>query len=411
MVYPDIVSAKSSSPIQHHQFNLAPIADRFLAFVIDAFLFGSVINFLVSPQLKEVRSYAIQNENSTETLIVWIMFLGSVILLSIFIQSLCTFFLSGTPGQRILKLRIVSISYDNYQNEFNSIQFLQAILRSFFWWLSLGFLGWPFLETMSHPQRRCLHDRASDTMVISLIATGDLGPSLMEKKLITSWMRLAFFSILLLLGLYSVKIHQMVRAGYFTRQEYNSKGYLCELSTTEPLSPSKRLDLLLAVHILDPSDEDCLGAESDLALWNQDEFDKPMGYFVKFYLEADKDKKSDYQKVLCEKYPLNEACQLSKSVGKNISVSDVSKNFSFTTSKVLLLEKSLKKKNLELAASLMTDLLKDKNLEPYLQKNYVRMAWQIQNSNLSSKRSPANTGTSSDLKSALTDFKRRFEIP
>ena len=407
MVYPDIASAKSPSPDQHHQFNLAPIADRFLAFVIDAFLFGSVINFLVAPQLKEVRSYAMQNENSPETMIVWLMFVGSVILLSVFIQSLCTFFLSGTPGQRILKLRIVSISYDNYQKEFNSIQFLQALQRSFFWWLSLGFLGWPFLETMSHPQRRCLHDRASDTMVVSLIATGDLGPSAMEKKLISSWMRLAFFSILLLLGLYSVKIHQMVRSGYFTRQDYNSKGYLCELSTTESLSASKRLDLLLAVHILDPNDEDCLGAESDLALWNQDEFDKPMGYFVKYYLETDKEKRTEYQKVLCEKYPLNEACQLSKFIMNENGVIEANKNFSLSTSKVLLLSKSMKKQNFTMAASLMADLLKDKSLEPYLQKNYVKMAWQIQNLNLSTKRSPA----SSDLKSVLKDFKKRFDIP
>ncbi len=407
MVYPDIVSAKSPSPDQHHQFNLAPVADRFLAFVIDAFLFGSVINFLVAPQLKEVRSYALQNENSAESMIIQMMFVLSVILLSIFIQSLCTFFLSGSPGQRILKLRVVSISYDNYQKEFNSIQFLQAIQRSFFWWLSFIFLGWPFLETMSHPQRRCLHDRASDTMMISLIATGDLGPSVMEKKLISSWMRLAFFSILLLLGLYSVKIHQMVRSGYFTRQDYNSKGYLCELSTAEPLSASKRLDLLLAAHILDPSDEDCLGAESDLALWNQDEFDKPMGYFVKYYLETDKDKKTEYQKALCEKYPLNEACQLSKFIANENSVLQANQSFSLITSRVLLLAQSMKKQNFTTAASLMADLLKDKNLEPYLQKNYVKMAWQIQNLNLSSKRSPASV----ELKSVLKDFKKRFDIP
>ena len=244
-------------------------------------------------------------------------------------------------------------------------------------------------------------------MVVSLIATGDLGPSAMEKKLISSWMRLAFFSILLLLGLYSVKIHQMVRSGYFTRQDYNSKGYLCELSTTESLSASKRLDLLLAVHILDPNDEDCLGAESDLALWNQDEFDKPMGYFVKYYLETDKEKRTEYQKVLCEKYPLNEACQLSKFIMNENGVIEANKNFSLSTSKVLLLSKSMKKQNFTMAASLMADLLKDKSLEPYLQKNYVKMAWQIQNLNLSTKRSPA----SSDLKSVLKDFKKRFDIP
>lgn len=220
-------------------------------------------------------------------------------------------------------------------------------------------------------------------------------------------MRLAFFSILLLLGLYSIKIHQMVRGGYFTREEYNSKGYLCELSTTESLSASKRLDLLLAVHILDPSDEDCLGAESDLALWNQDEFDKPMGYFVKYYLETDKEKKTEYQKVLCEKYPLNEACQLSKWMLTESSALEANKSFSLNTSRVLLLVKSLKKQNFTTAASLMADLLKDKNLEPYLQKNYVRMAWQIQNLNLSTKRSPA----SSELKSTLKDFKKRFDIP
>ena len=417
MVYPDIVSAKTLPAHQHYDFHLAPIADRFLAFVIDAFLFGSVINFIVASQLKEVRTYAIQNENSPETLIVWLMFVGSVILLSIFIQSLCTFFLSGTPGQRILKLRVVSISFDNYQKEFVPLQFLQSVLRSFFWWLSLGFLGWPFLECMSHPQRRCLNDRASDTMVVSLIATGDLGPQRLEKKLISSWMRLVFFSILLLLGLYSVKVHQMVRSGYFSREDYNSKGYLCELSTSESVSVSKRLDLLLAIHILDNNDEDCIVTESDLALWNQDDFDKPMGYLVKYYLETDKDKKSEYQKILCDRYPLHEACQLSKFIATSKTDVDSNKEFteqglrkkglSLTTSRVLLLEKSLKTKNFNLAAALMSDLLKDKDLEPSLQKNYVSMAWQIQNLNLFNKRQPASV----EMNSVLKEFKKRFKIP
>ena len=421
MVYPDIMSAKNPPSNQHYQFHLAPVADRFLAFVIDAFLFGAVINFLVAGQLKEVRSYAIQNENSPETLIIWLMFVGSIILLSIFIQSLCTFFLSGTPGQRILKLRVVSMTYDNFEKDFYPIQFLQALLRSSLWWLSLPFMGWPFLEAMSHPQRRCFHDRASDTMVVSLIANSDLGPSRLEKKLVSSWLRLIFFSFLMMLGLYSMKVHQMVRSGYFSREDYNNKGYLCELSTSESLSASKRLDMLLAIHILDPNDEDCLGSESDLALWNQDEFDKPMGYLVKFYLEIDKDKKSEYQKVLCEKHPNHEACQLSKFILATEMVSESTKELnkeigeeslrkkglSLLTSRVFLLDKSLKNKNFILSAALMEDLLKDKVLEPYLQKNYVSLAWQIQNQSLSNKRSPA----SDELQTVLKEFKKRFEIP
>ena len=407
MVYPDILSAKShQKQQQQHQFHLAPIADRFLAFVIDALLFGAVINFLVAGQLKEVRTYAIQNENSPETLIVWLMFIVSIVLLSIFIQSLCTFFLSGTPGQRILKLRVVSVSFDNYEKEFNSIQFLQAILRSFLWWLSLGFFGWPFLETMSHPQRRCLHERASDTMVVSLIATGDLGPTGFEKRMVSSWMRLIFFSMLLLVGLYSVKVNQMVQSGYFTREEYNNKGYLCELDTAESLSASKRLDLLLTIHILNASDRECLDSESDLALWKHEDFDKPMAYLVKFYLELDKDKKAEYQKVLCDKYPNHEACQLSKYISAK-KFPEKEKNLSLSISKALLLEKNLKKKNFNQSALLITELLKEKDLEPYLQKKYVGLAWQIQKSVDANKRSPA----SSEMQSTLQEFKKRFDIP
>jgi uncharacterized RDD family membrane protein YckC len=412
MVYPDIGSASKAAKNKPFEFHLASVADRFLAFVLDSFLLAPVISLMVAGQLKEVRNYALQNENSPEAVIVWFMFVLSVILISIFLQAVFTFFWSATPGQRLLNLRVVSLSYSSYENNFNSLSFMQCLFRSFLWWFSFLFIGWPFLEILSHPQRRCLHDRASDTMVISAVPTGDLGPSPMEFRFISSWMRLIFLSLLLMLGLYSIKVHQMVRGGFFSREEYDSKGYLCELPVSNALSASKRLDILLALRLLDKKEDECIDSETDLALWNREELDKPMGYLVKYFLEKDNEKKDEYSDFICEKYPEHEACEVVKfDSGESTGVTGLKKKgMTLFTSRVLVLEDMMKQKNYVTAGALIQDLLKEKSLEPALEKVYINLGWQVQ---AALRQQPSRKGrvpASAELEELLQDFKKRFEI-
>ena len=59
----------------------------------------------------------------------------------------------------------------------------------------------------------------------------------------------------------------------------------------------------------------------------------------------------------------------------------------------------------------MDDLLKEKSLEPFLQKEYVSMAWQIQTAGQMNKITNQRAPASTELDSILKEFKQRFKIP
>jgi uncharacterized RDD family membrane protein YckC len=411
MVLPDIPSANPQSADVNKNFILASVPDRFLAFVIDAFLLVPVIGLFSAGQLREIKEYSLQRDDSPESFIVTILFVLTILFVSIFLQSVFTFFWQATPGQKILNLKVVSLHYDSKHRSVGALTFPQALLRSFLWWASVALAGLPFFETFSHNHRRCLHDRASDTLLVSLVQNGEAGPSRAEKQFVSNWMRMAFMGTVLFLGLYFMKVHQLVKSGFFTREELGDKGLLCEADISSKTGFSQRLDLLLSMQILEKGDEDCLDMESDLALWNKDSQDKAIGYLVKVYLTTDKDRKKEYQRYICETYPEGEECRAATyMINKEEMPADEfkSKGLHLASSKVLLLKEVLAEKNFVSAAALMNDLLEIDSLQPYLQKTYVKMVWQIKDEQLaSSKRSPA----SNELQEVISDFKKRFEIP
>lgn len=399
MVYPDIDSVSQSAQDGSKQYHLATVADRFFAFVIDAFLFFPVIGLFAAGQLHDVREYALQKEDSPEAFIVWILFIFSVVGFSILLQSAFAFFWNASPGQKFLNLRLVSSS--------GALTFPQAFLRSLLWWVSLGFFGWPFLETFSHPQRRCLHDRASDTLLISLIPTRDSGPSKMEQQFVSSWFRMGFIALMLVFALAFMKVHQKVRNGFYTKEDLAEKGFLCEVDLPEATSFAKRLDVLLTRQILEEGDDECLDMESDVALWNKESKDKAMGYLVKVYVSSDKEKKMEYHNYLCKTYPSSEECLTSFFfvTPDKFPAEKLQKQSTLATSRVLLLKNALFLKNFPSADALLDDLMKEKALKSHLQKMYVRLAWQVREAE--SGRAPA----SKELHEIISEFKRRYGIP
>lgn len=66
---------------------------------------------------------------------------------------------SKTIGQRIMKIKIVK-----YENPQERISLVNAYLR----WFTKGMLGWiSFISIHSNPQRRAIHDFASDSIMIN----------------------------------------------------------------------------------------------------------------------------------------------------------------------------------------------------------------------------------------------------
>lgn len=406
MVFPDISSQPRKS-LESSPWYLPTVADRVLAFVIDAFLFVPVVLLLTAGQLRDVKDYTLQNEDSPEATIVWLLLVFSILGFSIFLQSLFTYFWAASPGQKILNLQVVSLTPEKDPR----ITFPQAVLRSIFWWVSSLSFGIPFLEVLSHPQRRCFHDKASDTLLVSRVPTHDDGPSRMERQFVASWLRMVFLGIIVFGSLYFMKIQQSVKKGLFSREEMEQRGDLCRADISKDISVAQRLDILLSMHLLEESDGECLERESEMALWSKDLQDKPAAYLVKVALQKDREKKQEYQGYLCEKFGKSEECELARfmteATPRENSVKKLKlKGMSLVTSRTLILQDSLKNKNLISAAAIIEDLMRDKSLQPYLQKLYVRMAWQMRDGEKAA-RTPANAETQEILKI----FRKRYEIP
>ena len=164
MVFPDL-----SAPEVCQKKNVAErtaiafIADRFLALVLDFLIMSPVVSLLLAGLMKKTKTYFLLDAQSPEGFVagLLIFILGACIV--ILLQSVFMYYWQATPGQFFMQMRV--ISYPHYRQR---LSFSQCVLRSFCFCASFLLLAIPFLEVLSHPLRRAFHERASDTMVITL---------------------------------------------------------------------------------------------------------------------------------------------------------------------------------------------------------------------------------------------------
>jgi len=146
---------------------LAPLGPRMGALIIDlifsftlVMLIWSIINIAWTPEIM-VRIYLSWYQDIPVELPQSYAFLADLV--SFGIPSLYSAgFIAAhgkTPGKAIFRLRVV-----NAQGGKPAL--FQALVRGFFFGLSLGFYGLPFLVAFVSPQRRAIHDVAAGTYVV-----------------------------------------------------------------------------------------------------------------------------------------------------------------------------------------------------------------------------------------------------
>jgi uncharacterized RDD family membrane protein YckC len=178
MVIQDLSDHSASAP--QTGLRLAPVADRVLAFAIDFFLFSPVVHLLLSLLLRKIEVLLISAPNSMELFSLIFVCLAATVFFVVIVQTLFLTFLGGTPGKLFLKLRVIPLSGDSAVQ----LTLNQAFIRSLLWVVEVSLFLVPFLEVLSHSQRRALHDRGAETMVVTLKSKGDSGPHPLEVHLI-----------------------------------------------------------------------------------------------------------------------------------------------------------------------------------------------------------------------------------
>ncbi len=406
MVIRDLSAPESRSQVFREEVRIAFVSDRFIAAVLDFLIFSPVVSFCVAGFLKEIKTYLLIDPQSFEASIIWFLFLVASAGLVVFIQALFLYFWNATPGQRFMQMKVIS-----YPRRFEALTFAQCLLRSTLWALSFGLVAAPFLEVIGHPLRRSFHERASDTLVITLKEEQDDGPLLLERKFVGSWLRMFFLLVFLVGGLYGVKTYRMVHDGQFATTQAEDKHLLCNQIGTDSYVGAQRIDMATAMFLSDEVTADCLRKEADYALWNSLESEKSWAYLAKAILSDDKMDQERYFTKSCEWDKKVEPCHLAKYMAQDEDqdVNVLTKaHLVSVTSRILMLNDMIEQKKYVRAIAVIKDLQHETPLHAAMEKQYVRSVWALHEESKSSgmSRRPASE-LNEDI---IREFKEKYGV-
>ncbi|MCX7978391.1 MAG: RDD family protein [Bdellovibrionaceae bacterium] len=397
MVIPDLshIPSKQSKPT----YRIAPVSDRVVSFVIDFLVFSPVIGLLVARDIRELRLLTLFGADQQSINEVFSLIVLGVAFWSVLLSMLFLWFWQATPGQRFLKIRVLSLDGQH-------LTLTQCFLRSLGFFVGLVSLGLLFFGVMAHSHRRALHDRLSDTIVTTLKDQVDPGPLPMEKSFFSSWGRSFVVALLLFIGISWLTAPRGQSSIVASSSERES--ILCT-QLPEKIPMEQRLDWALGLFLLDAVDADCLRKETQIVLWNRHGQKKILAYFSAFILSDDKEEAERYAKVVCQDGEGSLECSLLRFwQSQSPERSDLLRRFGLrdVTSRVLVLKDSLENGNYLSASALMQDLAQDEDIAPFMEVLYVRLAWEAQEVLRNNRRNPA----SEELNAIVHRFKKRYGI-
>lgn len=295
MVYEDISSDQKNLKVKLPLTKgyQASVLDRIFSFVLDYLILSPVVSFLILIFFQKEISVWKENSFSPELQAVFIL-LGIVyILLFSFMQSFFIYFWQATPGQYFLKLKI--------HNE-NSTEFLffRILLRQVGFWLSILFVGFPWLSILSHPQQKTFYDKLSELQVLSGKSQQNYFTFELETKYWQAFVTtfLIFFTVLgIAVGWQQ---HQKIKLAAYTFEKMKNENFFCE--ELKSVQITDRLQTVIALNLVSQISDTCVDKEADFVLWKSDNEElRSLAYYAKSLTENESDAEEKY---------LNQACQI-----------------------------------------------------------------------------------------------------
>lgn len=381
---------------------LAPVSDRLLSFLIDFMIFSPVLSLLGAGLLREVRTYLLLQSESPEAAWTWILFVAWTAVCTVVLQAACFKLWSATPGQKFMQLRVRT-----YPERRGELSWAQSFLRAIFWGVGFALGSVPFLSVFIHSRRRALHDRVSDTIVVTLKEEGDPGPIDVEARFFASVVRAVVLVAATAVLASGVRLKSMVANGDFSHVARWEDGHLCE-RVPAALTGTKRLDTALALYFASQVDAECLDKEADEALWNKSGGERTFGALIRYFLEDDTVKKKKYRELACAD-AAGEACGLiAYNESKDDARGDILRKAGLSTlsARYLLMQESLDNGEFLSAISLIEDLQAERGFSTAVAKPYVRAVWGLAEDRKGDGRRPASVETDRVFRT----FKERFDI-
>lgn len=403
MVFPDL-SAPEIKFRQSPTKKLTPIAsvtDRFVALILDFLIFSPVISLFLAGIVRNAKISFLINSSSQEGLIAFGLGVSLCLFLVILLQTSFLYFLQATPGQIFLQLKVIS-----YPDSKPRLDFNQCFLRSFMWCTGFVFLGIPYLEIVGHPLRRAFHERASDTLVVTLKKNFDRGPFPLETNFIASWLRMCFLFLILLGSLGFLKTYRALKLGHYAKAG-NPGSHCKELLTAEPVSAS-RMDMAVTLFLLGEISPQCLNQEADANLWNGEYLNHEMSYLAKALASDSEPDQDKYFKKICENIN-SSACIMARYLReegpKDLQFADQK----LLISQLLLSEEKYFEKDFRASIKIIETMQKEPALKAALEKRYVRSIWSLNETNKLLKKQQGRFPSSDDSE-ILNSFKEKYEV-
>lgn len=402
MLFPDLSAPEvSQTENQTNKKAIAFIADRFLALVLDFLIISPIVSLFLAGLMRKTKTYFLLDSQSAEGFVAGLLvfILGAALI--VLIQSVFLYFWQATPGQYFMQMRVIS-----YPHARNRLTFSQCLVRSFCFNASFVVIAIPFLEVLSHPLRRAFHERASDTMVITLKKVCDDGPHEMEERFISSWIRMGFLIFALFAVVGTLKTYHSLHVGGYKVSAATTTQ--CKEIPDADLQGSSRLDAALALFMLNEISDECLHKEAEASLWGDPVNSQDMAYLAK-YLISDTEEQKEYFKKICSD-KTSSACLLGtylKENGEKHLLKDADQKLWVT--QVLLIEDKYESRNIVDSLEAIEKLQKVPALRVAMEKKYVRSIWALkESSGRKAGRAPASANTES--KSWIEDFKEKYGV-
>lgn len=395
------------SPVQA-QLPLAPVTDRFIAFILDFLIVSPVVSFGVAGILRNLKTVLLLNSESEEAVVIWALFVAAIVVMSSIVQAFFIYFWQATPGQKFLQLEVVS--FPQRLSDQRKLTFAQSFLRPIGWWIGTLLMGVPFLEILGHPLRRAFHERLSDTLVISHKQEPVDLPLAVETRYISSTLWI-FFGFMFVLGvtLMGKAYKAAVLEGLAGKKTFSQA--FCPSIPTEKYQGQKRLDVALALYFADEVDDTCVYNEAQKAVWTLENEDKALGDLAMAVITEDEKDSTSYLNRVCGDSAQSEACAISKYLkdkgNKNRGEVLREAGLALVSSRLLLLKDTMEEENYASAVGLIKELEIETPLQNFLNKKLVKAAWML---NAQAVKKGSRVPASADEKELLQEFKKRFDI-
>lgn len=295
----------------HTNLTIATLPDRIAAAFVDGLILTVILGVVIAPFRKNLL-YSVLNENVTSYIQNFVAIVAICVFGFLAYQTFMVYFKGATVGKLIFKIKVVNL----FTAETPSLT--ESFLRSFIWMVSVIPFALPFLEIFSNTQRRALHDRINDTIIVSTGKHVGRAPTRREKIVVRSFYSFFLFMFLSIVLINIINIRQEYTSMNDFLGSFTESSFVCEdVSDAQNEWPKdngrreSRLVVALTLFATDQIDEDCLDVEARRAFYFNE--DLHLAYLAKAFSTSNEPGLSDhYLKKVCDIDEDSDACSLTK---------------------------------------------------------------------------------------------------